>query len=80
MSRSDNKKTEPWRIVVFILAVLYIMFMWIKKDIGAIYADLPREELLPLIATTAGGTLLKTAAIAGGILLVKWLAGKFLKK
>ena len=80
MSRSNNKKTEPWRIIVFILAVLYIIFMWAKKDLGAIYAGLPREELLPLLATTVGVTLLKVAAITGGILLIKWLTGKFLKK
>ena len=73
---SNKKKPEIWRIAVFILAVLYIVLMWVKKDIGEIYATLPREELIPLVATTLGVTLIKVAAIAGGILLIRWIAGK----
>ena len=75
--RSNKKKPEPWRILVFILALIYIIFMWVRKDIGDLYASLPREELLPLLAATVGVSLAKVAAIAGGILLTKWLAGKF---
>ena len=28
-----NKKKEPWRIVA-ILSVLFIIFMWVKKDVN----------------------------------------------
>lgn len=27
------RKRKPWRIVVFLLAVAFIAFMWIKKEI-----------------------------------------------
>lgn len=76
---SDNKK-EPWRIILFIISVLFILFMWIKKDIVSIYTTMPEEQVLPLIVTTIAVSLVKVIAIAGGILLIKLLVGKFGKK
>lgn len=78
----DNKKTkkkEPWRIIVFIISVLYIVFMWIKKDIVAIYGAMPAEQVAPLIATTVAVSLIKVAAITGGVLLLKWIISKVKK-
>ena len=72
----ENKKKEPWRIVVFIISVLYIVFMWVKKDIAAIYTTMPADQVAPLIATTVAVSLMKVAAIAGGVLLMKWVIGK----
>ena len=37
---------------------------------------MPTEQILPLVATTITVTLLKILAIAGGVLLIKWLIGK----
>ena len=74
-----GKKREPWRIVVGILAIAFIVHMWVEKDIASTYAALPKEQLLPVILTSAAVTLLKAAAMAGGILLVKWIIGKFKK-
>lgn len=79
MDNKDKKKLEPWRIVVGVLAVACIVYMWVKKDILAIYAAMPREQALPLVVTTLAVSLLKVAAIAGGILLIKWLVDKFKK-
>ena len=75
MNNRNNKK-EPWRIVVGILAIAYIVFMWVKKDIVSIYTTMPGEQVLPLIATTVAVSLVKVAAIAGGILLLKWIINK----
>ncbi len=74
----DNKKrkTEPWRIVVFILAIAFIVFMWVKKDVAAIYAAMPEEDIAPIIVTTIAVSLLKVAAIAGVVLLAKWIVTK----
>ena len=72
----ENKKKEPWRIIVFIISVLYIVFMWVKKDIAAIYTTMPAGQVAPLIATTVAVSLMKVAAIAGGVLLMKWIIGK----
>ena len=44
----ENKKKEPWRIVAFVLAVVYIVYMWVEKDILEIYSTMPAEEALPL--------------------------------
>ena len=79
MANNENKKKEPWRIVVFIISVAYIVFMWVKKDIADIYVTMPAEQIAPLIATTIAVSLLKVAAIAGAVLLIKWVIGKVKK-
>ena len=70
-----NKK-EPWRIVAGILSILYIIFMWIKKDIANIYATMPQEQIVPLVTTTILVTLVKVVVLTGIILLVKWVFHK----
>lgn len=50
--------------------------MWIKKDVVGLYAAMPAEHALPLIVTTLAVSLLKIAALAGVILLVKWVIGR----
>ncbi len=80
MENKEKKKREPWRLIVGVIAVAYIVFMWVKKDIVAIYTSMPAEQVGPMIATTIAVSLLKVAAIAGGILLIKWIVGKFAGK
>ncbi len=75
----EKLKKEPWRIVVGVLAIGYIVYMWIEKDIVAIYSAMPPEEALPLAVTTVAVTLIKVALMAGGLLAVKWLIGKLKK-
>ncbi len=79
MSRNSKKKIEPWRIIAFIISVLFIIFMWVKKDIVTIYTTMPTEQVVPLVVTTIAVSLLKVAAIAGGVLLIKWIVGKIKK-
>ena len=76
----SRKRIEPWRIVAFIIAVGFIVYTWIKKGVADIYAAMPADEALPLIVTTVAVSLLKVAAIACGILLIKWVIGKIKKK
>ena len=54
----NKKKKEPWRIIVFIIAVLFIVYRWIEKDVVAIYTTMPKEQVAPLIATTIAVSLL----------------------
>ena len=77
MDNRKQQKKEPWRIVVAIAAVVYIVFLWVRKDIADIYSGMPMDQALPLIATTVAVSLVKVAAIAAVVLLVKWLTGKF---
>ena len=72
-------KKEPWRWVVFGLAVLYIIYMWVSKSIGDAWTSIPAEQLLPLALTSAAVTALKVILIAGGILLLKWILSKLKK-
>lgn len=76
---SENKR-EPWRIIVGIIAIAYIIFMWVKKDIVSIYATMPPEEVIPLIVTTVVVSFVKVALITVGILVIKWGIRKVQKK
>jgi hypothetical protein len=77
---NQQKKREPWRILAGIAAIAFILFMWIRKNIAAIYATVPQEQTLPLIVTTVLVSLLKVGLLTGGLLLLKWLLGKYRKK
>ena len=72
MINENNKKKETWRIIVGIIAIGYIIFMWVKKDIVSIYTTMPQEEIIPLIVTTMAVSFIKVAVLTGGILLVKF--------
>lgn len=71
-----NKRSDKWRIVVFIISVLFIMFIWIKKDIGKIAETVPSDQLVPVIVTSLLVSIFKFALIAGVVFLVKWLIDK----
>ena len=77
MQRDRQSPKEPWRITLGIISIAYIVYMWIKKDIVEIYSSMPQEQVLPLIFTTIAVSLIKVAAIAAGIILIKWIIGKF---
>ena len=80
MHNENKKKKEPWRIVVGIISVAFIVYMWVKKDIAAIYSTMPQEQVAPLIATTIAVSLLKVGGLAGVLLLIKWIVGKIKNK
>ena len=70
-----NGKRAPWRIGLFLLSVAFILFLWIRKDVLSVSAEMPAEEIFPLIATTVAVTLFKVAGLAAMLLLVKWMVG-----
>ena len=72
-------KKEPWRYVVSGLAFSYIIFLWVRKDIGGIWASMPAERLLPMAVISIAVTVLKVALIAGGAFLLKWVLRKLKK-
>ncbi|MBO5716226.1 MAG: hypothetical protein J6S23_07550 [Clostridia bacterium] len=72
----NNKKTEKWRIAIFVIAVLFIIFMWVKKDIGKVAETVPSDQLVPVVVTSLAVSILKFALIAGVVFLVKWLVNK----
>lgn len=76
MENKDNRKKEPWRIIVGIISIVFIVYMWVEKDVATIYTTMPKEQVAPLVATTIAVSLIKVAAIAGVILLIKWIIGK----
>lgn len=75
----NKQKKEPWRIIVAILSIAFIIYMWVEKDIVSIYSSMPAEQALPLAVTTVAVSLLKVGALTVGILFAKWIVGKVKK-
>lgn len=75
-----KKKKEPWRIIVGVLAIAFIIYTWIDKDILAVYGTMPKEQMIPMVATIIVVTLVKVAAITLGILLIKWIIKRFINR
>ncbi|MBE6971566.1 MAG: hypothetical protein E7446_05550 [Ruminococcaceae bacterium] len=73
-------KKAPLRWIMGLLSAAFIVYLWSTKDIAAQYADLPREELIPLVTVNVAVTLVKVVVIAGGIWLLRALAAKANKK
>jgi len=76
----NDRKIEPWRIVVGILSIAFIIFLWVKNDIASTLVTMPKEQAIPLIVTTVVVSVVKVAVIAGVLLLVKWIIGKIKSK
>ena len=73
-------KKESWRYIVGLLSAAFIVYLWTTKNVAGQYADMAKEDLLPLIVTNAAVTLLKVAAIAAAVWLVRWLIAKWNKR
>ena len=67
---------KPVRILIGLVAIAWIVYMWVKKDITATMAAIPAEEAIPLVLTSMAVTLVKVAMLTAAILLIKWLTGK----
>ena len=70
-------KKAPWRWAVGLVSAAVIVYMWSTKDVADSYVDLPREELLPLLAANIAVTLVKVLAIAAVVWLARRLAAKW---
>ena len=70
------KKTKPWSIIAALISACYIVYMWTEKDIASIYATMPQEQILPMVATTIAVAVGKIALLAFGVIFLKWLMKK----
>ena len=75
-----NTKKEPWRIVLGLLSVAFIVYLWSSKNIAKIYKTMPAEQIMPMVVTTVLVSLLKVVFIAAVVLLIKWIVVKMKKK
>ena len=73
-----NRRIEPWRVAVAIISILFIIIIWVKKDIGSALVGIPNEQIVPMIVTSVAVTLLKILAIAGAVFLIKWICHFFI--
>ena len=76
----NDRKIEPWRIIVGTLSIAFILFLWVKNDILSTLAAMPKEQAIPLVVTTIVVSVIKVVVIAGVILLVKWVIRKIKSK
>ena len=76
----NDRKIEPWRIVVGTLSIAFIIFLWIKNDIASTLVTMPKEQAIPFVVTTVVVSAVKVAVIAGVIFLAKWVIGKIKSK
>ena len=72
-----NNKIEPYRLIVGGISILFIIVMWVIKDVGNIYVTLPKEELIPVVITSICVTLLKVAFIAIGVIVLRKIFDRF---
>lgn len=63
MNNKNNQKKEPWRMVVALLSIVFIIYMWTTKNVAGIYATMPAEQLVPMLVTTAVVTLVKVLIV-----------------
>lgn len=75
-----KRKIEPWRIVVAGISFLVIILMWARKDIVSIYSTAPKQDIVPMIATSIAVSFVKVFLIAAAVFLVKWIVSKLQKK
>lgn len=68
-----NKKIETWRIVVFTISVLFIVFLWTRKGFLDVYVNAPKDDVLPLLVSSITVSLLKFALIVIIVLIIKWI-------
>ncbi len=73
-----KKKIEPLRIIIFIIAVLFIIFMFISKSNTA-NTTASADEALPVLVTNIAVTFVKVAAIAGVTFIGKKIISKIPK-
>ncbi len=73
---NQKKKKEPWRLIVGIIAIAYIVYMWVEKDIFSSLTAISGEQALPIAATSMAVTFAKVAVMAAIIFVIKWLTGK----
>ena len=77
---NQKKKKEPWRLLVGIIAIAYIAYTWVEKDIFSSLTAVSGDQALPMAATSMAVTFVKVAVMAAIIFVIKWLTGKIKEK
>ena len=73
---NQKKKKEPWRLLVGIIAIAYIVYTWVEKDIFSSLTAVSGDQALPMAATSMAVTFVKVAVMAAIIFVLKWFTGK----
>ena len=73
---NQKNKKEPWRLIVGIIAIAYIVYTWVEKDIFTSLTAVSGDQALPMAATSMAVTFVKVAVMAAIIFVIKWLTGK----
>ena len=66
----ENEK-EPWRIAVACVSVIFIVALLTFKSINGMIDTVPKEQLLPMVATNVAVTMLKVLVLTGIVWAVR---------
>ncbi len=75
----ENNKKEPWRIIVFIISIIFIIYMFVTKNNGGDTA-LTAELAAPAMITSIAVTVVKFAIITAVVFIGKHVIGKIRNK
>ena len=53
---NQKKKKEPRRLIVGLIAIAYIVYTWVEKDIFSALTAVSGEQALPMAATSMAVT------------------------
>lgn len=70
-----KKKIEPWRIIIFIVSVIFIIYLFLSKN-DATDITLSTEQTLPALITSIAVTLVKFTIIASVAFAGKYIISK----
>ncbi|MDO4746628.1 MAG: hypothetical protein Q4B18_08725 [Bacillota bacterium] len=80
MENNDKKKKEPWRFIVRIICIAFIVYVWVEKDIVSTLITIPKEQFVSIVVPHLIVYLMAIAVISGGVFMMKRIAGKRKKK
>ena len=75
----ENNKKEPWRIIAFIIGVIFIIYMFVTKN-DASDAALTAEQAAPAMITGIAVTAVKFAILAAVVFIGKHVISKIKNK
>lgn len=80
MENNDKKKKEPWRIIVKMISIAFIIYVWVEKDIVSTLTTIPKEQFVSMVVPHLVVYLIAIVVISGGVFMIKRIVGKMKKK
>ena len=80
MENNDKKKKEPWRVIVKMISIAFIIYVWVEKDIVSTLTTIPKEQFVSMVVPHLVVYLIAFVVISGGGFMINRIVGKMKKK